>query len=783
MSDLDEGSPLVARSKSTPFTYYCRFRNELLNQIDNIFVRPHCENDHGPRFEALDGIRACAFLWVVMYHSLWFSNDWSVTWTKPFRHLSAMGWCGVSMFLALSGFLMSLVLEHVLKKSSGTGIRGHLLALASWFTFRFARIWPVYAAAVFISQVIVARIERRTWWSGCDSLFTHKDKIKFWWRLLDLKQNLLTRIEMGEGCFAATFWTIALECQFYAILPLFSIMRLKSKSFTALTVLITIVFLIWYRYQEAYDRAILLMQYFPDRISALRTFVKPGRTSIELYYRTGFRACEFFMGVLAYHAYDAIICQKANRRQAVLILSEIVFLCGIVSFGIVQYMLNIALRDNDWLAQHPVHEAISLTVPGPLVAFTTAAIIPSLTIGGSDSSFCIQVLRKLLSSLILYPVASLSYTGYLMAGVGLAATFFKPLPKLWSGSPLEVFVVFLFITTSIGAVLSLLVERPCIAIARVFLNKDKKGSKVASLETLTFNYKKETRAITIIFLIILCGSISLSVCIFPALRPLWISYSWRSIERTIPESFTNSSLCTNNSRKVRFSNPKSELLAVDLEGKSALIPYVAPDYDPTRIVILQHGSDSEDWFDETQSLQSLVNQQDFVLAEFSNATRFDPSEVARVISELQHLFPSTSKELTFGIGWGNGASQAIKYACDERTAFAGVWVTNPAHVAAECDNTSPPVDIIFSSSADNVKEVNDLAEAWIMSRQCEPFELVTNLSSTFYACVPDVTLMQSECEPLGKVSLISEEVSTKLILDALFRGGFSDTSATILSRK
>jgi peptidoglycan/LPS O-acetylase OafA/YrhL len=141
------------------------------------------------RLASLDGIRGIAVLLVFLSHTS--GRDQAAF---PSLNFAGIGHTGVYLFFVLSGFLLALGLFRV-------GIdRG---TLRTFFLRRVFRIVPLYVfvlTAVFAWQSLLGRVEPRylhigDGWTG---LFQHL----FMYR--------------GDG----VFWTIAVEMQFYLILPL-----------------------------------------------------------------------------------------------------------------------------------------------------------------------------------------------------------------------------------------------------------------------------------------------------------------------------------------------------------------------------------------------------------------------------------------------------------------------------------------------------------------------------------------------------------------------------------
>ena len=89
----------------------------------------------------LDGMRAIAILWVVLYHSLMLmpsgyprclGEKYSILVTGPMGN----GGAGVDIFFVISGFLIGYIMLRDLEKCNGQ------IDLMDFFRSRFLRIWP-----------------------------------------------------------------------------------------------------------------------------------------------------------------------------------------------------------------------------------------------------------------------------------------------------------------------------------------------------------------------------------------------------------------------------------------------------------------------------------------------------------------------------------------------------------------------------------------------------------------------------------------------------------------
>ncbi|HEX9199670.1 MAG TPA: acyltransferase [Acidobacteriaceae bacterium] len=140
---------------------------------------------------AFDGLRGIAILAVVLYHC---HPRFQGTFLEPFI---VWGWCGVSLFFVLSGFLITGI---ILDASTAPHF------YKAFFARRFLRIWPVYWMLLFLFYGFFPLVFR-----GPRATF-HDITAAPWIFLLLFVQNLW-HISL-PGAIGPT-WSLAIEQQFY----------------------------------------------------------------------------------------------------------------------------------------------------------------------------------------------------------------------------------------------------------------------------------------------------------------------------------------------------------------------------------------------------------------------------------------------------------------------------------------------------------------------------------------------------------------------------------------
>ena len=151
----------------------------------------------GRRLDAVDGLRAVAALWVVLFHIRAFSGAN----LGPLDLVVRSGSTGVSLFLVLSGFCLYLPVA-----------RGTSFATGRFLLRRIRRLLPAYYASLAVVMLITVVA------AG------HLGFVRY--SPLALTEQTLAHVTMTHSLFPATFyalngayWSLALEWQLYLLLP------------------------------------------------------------------------------------------------------------------------------------------------------------------------------------------------------------------------------------------------------------------------------------------------------------------------------------------------------------------------------------------------------------------------------------------------------------------------------------------------------------------------------------------------------------------------------------
>ena len=164
-----------------------------------------------PQFHepVVDGIRALAVLWVVIFHIVYFHLG---TFTKkvgmvprnPLAALISRGDLGVDLFFVISGFLMASIL---FKEHLSTGC----IRFSRFYARRFLRLIPVYAVVMALGLYMCRDIPK----SAIHMDVSPSGNAENLWANLLYVNNFLTVAEQ----YMVWCWSLAIEEQFYLLLP------------------------------------------------------------------------------------------------------------------------------------------------------------------------------------------------------------------------------------------------------------------------------------------------------------------------------------------------------------------------------------------------------------------------------------------------------------------------------------------------------------------------------------------------------------------------------------
>jgi peptidoglycan/LPS O-acetylase OafA/YrhL/glycopeptide antibiotics resistance protein len=174
----------------------------------------------------LDGLRALAALSVFIVHFQQFTHIGGTLGPFDFERWMVNGNTGVALFFALSGFLLSMPFWHAKQEQSLPNIK-------RYFIKRAVRIIPLFYFCFILLMALKG-------FNGAEVNFNNILSHLFF--LHNLKDYQVMSLN-------PPFWSLAVEMQFYLLLPLFFILikKLNRKSGTLIFILLIPVIYILYR--------------------------------------------------------------------------------------------------------------------------------------------------------------------------------------------------------------------------------------------------------------------------------------------------------------------------------------------------------------------------------------------------------------------------------------------------------------------------------------------------------------------------------------------------------
>jgi len=389
-------------------------------------------------FKAIDGIRAIAVLWVIIFH-IWifqhntFPNILGEVAQNPLLVWITKGDLGVDLFFVISGFLIGSILFKEYKRTK-------TLNFKSFYLRRFLRLFPVYFFSMIIALYFLDGNGAERWTTA--------------WSNLIYVNNYVFKSYMGWT------WSLAIEEQFYIVIPflivfLFPKFRKKRVLFTILAI-IPIVLSYYYsvhifNFEIPYNREIfgdIWQEWFWG-----------------YYMLTHLRYGGLLSGVIAAYIHINHSEQVLNFFQNKKNLSNFLILFSIVSFLLIS---SLSLGQ-----AAPVEESIFYELPRNVGVyyeiihrelFSYAVVFLMMACLYSKSRI-IQPLNTFLSASFFYPIAKISYSAYLFH-VMFMEWFFPIFTEYSKNSLTTIQIVFtngvisIIVTILVAGIMLVFIEEP-----------------------------------------------------------------------------------------------------------------------------------------------------------------------------------------------------------------------------------------------------------------------------------------------------------------------------------
>ncbi|MCP4092912.1 MAG: acyltransferase [Planctomycetes bacterium] len=402
--------------------------------IRDLFIRP---DFHEP---VVDGIRALAVLWVVIFHAWFFQGPFFVPEPEaaspffltirdsPYWAWLVRGHFGVDLFFVISGFLIGSILFKELERTDS-------LRFKRFYLRRGLRLIPVYIVAMLLGLFFL----------------DGENAINAWANLLYVNNFLPIQDQYMGWC-----WSLAIEEQFYLVAPFVLVVAYRKPqhiikgSIVLLVVgwIIRVALLQGYGFDAYWDNGTMGSDAWRSRFSAVYD---------NFYTRYGGLLIGLVAAWIQLRHKDRLQRFFRDQRTRATILSSValvLFLC-------------IAVFQTQFVNSLP--EAISL-LHFAIERDVLAASIAILILAALHGQFPVALtLRRILGARILYPIAQLSYSGYLMHEMLMIWGFKRYTAGLANslgadGAFLVNLFASVFLTFFSAAILYILIERPCMRL-------------------------------------------------------------------------------------------------------------------------------------------------------------------------------------------------------------------------------------------------------------------------------------------------------------------------------
>ena len=349
----------------------------MTSYFSRLFSRP------SQNYKPIDGIRAIAVLWVIIFHAWLFQyNDFTSVgdriFENPFLIWISKGDLGVDLFFVISGFLIGSILFKEFKKKNRLNFK-------KFYVRRVLRLLPVYVFAMIIGLYFIEGDSWKSAWS-----------------------NLLYINNYVRGSYMGWTWSLAIEEQFYIVIPFLIafVLPLFKKKVIPFAVLTFITIVLTYHYSvNIHDFQVPFKSSFLDE-DWMNWFW-------DYYMLTHLRYGGLLCGVIG--AYINIYYPEklkaffANKQS----LANVIF-----SFSFLVFIIISSVSLGQWTPlKSSIFDGVSNNVPRlyeiihrELFSYAVMFIIFSCLY--LDTKI-VRPINRFLSMKFFYPISQISYSAYL----------------------------------------------------------------------------------------------------------------------------------------------------------------------------------------------------------------------------------------------------------------------------------------------------------------------------------------------------------------------------------
>lgn len=439
--------------------------NNNRQRSSRLHVLFHRPSYHEP---AIDGIRAFAILWVLILHILFFHfGTFPLQVGALLKHrLTAWigrGDLGVDMFFVISGFLIGTILMKEYRKSKTIRMR-------RFYFRRFLRLIPVYAVVMLMGVYFLRNIPKLAILADIDP----SGNVENAWANLLYVNNLLTVREQYMGwC-----WSLAIEEQFYLIAPIFLLLLLSRSRHPvrwmvllfACSGILRLGIILSYGFTYPFSGS-------PDTDEWVLRF---DVIYDKLHVRYGGLLAGLVGAYLSLHHAEQI-----KRWLGTPVRASVCLLAAAIP---IWWIANTS-RSSDWYNTVPV--LVGQLVQAYQRDVFSISVLLVILVAIHGQGFFSDATRRVLSARLLYPVAQLSYSMYLVHEMYMLWLFPKTAPWLTARgfSPASVILLDGLLVTAMtivtAGILYILIERPCMDLRQSKMFGKRLASPSTSMQPAT----------------------------------------------------------------------------------------------------------------------------------------------------------------------------------------------------------------------------------------------------------------------------------------------------------